>query len=479
MIKIHAKLYLLLSFLILITFSFSVSSEYLTWKNVKEFSLQHGYEALVVNYYIQSAHKSDVLDKNQFECTDYLTSIWIYLLDFTSEVSLEKLIITSPSNKVEEFFLKEEKPNLNIKKSYVATTLYYSPFSLNEEGIWKIQIETNKTASIYEYDGPIYEFNEKSEVKPIKTIEVLSPSAVQQLRNAKASEKLLEWQKRATFGILFSAIFTAGMAFFTAWMAKATRQTILETKKERKREAMKRVVACVIREEARPLFESRLENILKEITEKKIIEEIGEEPKILFSSPSEPCWKDFKREYPKLFEKIWNTIEKIKDYQTKQRESREKVEEILKEKIKGLSQFPPSQPFEDWFEERYSYLEEWILHNGNYSWDEWIRKPFSSLSGSLGWRPVPPKIDEFTEKLTLEHGKELLKIREEEPLNSMINELVKIAEEIGKNFSSVREEIKNAEEKIMREYDITDYELENINCPERKYLQKGEWITIH
>ena len=111
------RIYLVISFLILVLLSFSARGEYLTWEEAKNLSTE--YPAIVVSYKIYSAHKDKVLDKKQFECTDYLTWIYVYLIDSTSDVSLESLSIISPSGKRNDFVLQEETPFYSGIKSAI------------------------------------------------------------------------------------------------------------------------------------------------------------------------------------------------------------------------------------------------------------------------------------------------------------------------------------------------------------------------
>ena len=93
------------------------------------------------------------------------------------------------------------------------------PLIFNETGIWTIEIQTNSSTYISEYKGSIWDFNKNSKVNNYygnrKGIEVLSPSAVQQLATAIETKNLVKWQR-------YMAIATAAMACATVLMAFAT-----------------------------------------------------------------------------------------------------------------------------------------------------------------------------------------------------------------------------------------------------------------
>ena len=78
-----------------------------------------------------------------------------------------------------------------------------NPLIFNETGIWTIEIQTNSSTSICKYKGAIWNFNEDSQVRNFFGnrigIEVLSPTAVQQLATSIETKNLVEWQKLMVF----------------------------------------------------------------------------------------------------------------------------------------------------------------------------------------------------------------------------------------------------------------------------------------
>ncbi len=210
------------------------TSYYQSWKEIEKWAGWINASATTIKIEFESHYRNEYLSTDQFELYENVVYIWIYLLDSTSNISIEKLVIISPSGYKREIHMIKET-TWHFKKTILYRPLSSelhpgNPLIFNETGIWTIEIQTNSSTFICEYKGKIQDFNENSKVKNFygnrKGIEVLSPSAVQQLATAIETKNLVEWQKKMV-------IFTAAMAGFTAAMVFVTAIDIIKKRKKK------------------------------------------------------------------------------------------------------------------------------------------------------------------------------------------------------------------------------------------------------
>jgi len=197
----------------------SYASYHYRWRDIEEWAGHINASATVIKIEFTSLYRNKYLSEDQFELYDNIMYVRIYLLDSTSNISIEKISIISPIGDKRDINMRDGGYYIyKNKKIPVYTSLYYeispeNPLIFNETGIWTIEVQTNSSTYISKYEGDIRDFNKNSEARNFFGnrigIEVLSPTAVQQLATAIETKNLVEWQKWMVFVTACMVVITA------------------------------------------------------------------------------------------------------------------------------------------------------------------------------------------------------------------------------------------------------------------------------
>jgi len=205
--KIKFSLAVIIIFSILLLASNSYASSNYSWKEISKWTGSIHASTTAIKFEFESHYRNKYLSEDQFELYENIVYLKIYQLASTSNISIEKLTIISPSGCKRDINMIKDS-GWHYKKMILYTSSYQdlnpeNPLIFNETGIWTIEIQTNSSTSICKYKGAIWNFNEDSQVRNFFGnrigIEVLSPTAVQQLATSIETKNLVEWQKLMVF----------------------------------------------------------------------------------------------------------------------------------------------------------------------------------------------------------------------------------------------------------------------------------------
>jgi len=439
--KLGMTIFILLILILLPNISCYGLSYYETWGSEKELAKSRDIPSSVIKFDITTTYRDKTLSNNQFQYSESITHIQIYLLDSTSKISLEELIFVSPTGYKKPLSLtdiSEKSVVLGAKLYQVNNVDAFHPLTFNETGIWRVNIELNKTAHLFEYDGPLLDFNDRSKVMPLnygaKGLEVLTSSAVQQLRSAKASERLLSWQVRATIVMIFTAIATASMAGFTLW-------NIEERRKEDKREGIKQMIVRAIMKEGIPQFRALKEDL------DAIIGGYVTKPRYMLSSlRSDSYWKDFRQTNPETFDRICNFSKAVATYTKNWEECKSEIMEELKArraKVPGLDKF----------------LEDYVRkENISSSYVEFFEKILPLIATCILDQKCEA-MNKYAKYIFEKFKKEFLEIRKKDYINAKIENLIQLAKEMRK-YVELGKKLEKIKEKQIKKYNITHWEID-------------------
>jgi len=172
-----------------------------TWGEAQKLSRILGKDAAAIYFEFSLAHTNKYLRKDQIEYSNVLNGIQIYMVGYTSNISLTRIIFTSPAGNRHNIDLYEVPLHsiFPVKYKMYRTMISNKILTFDEEGIWIMEIQSNvSNIEFFEYKGSIFNFNNDSKVIPltsqIKGLSILPSSVVQLIRSAKASEDLVNWQ---------------------------------------------------------------------------------------------------------------------------------------------------------------------------------------------------------------------------------------------------------------------------------------------
>lgn len=335
-----------LLFLILNTFyqdCTNAETNEIRWEDVEDKSHSFVFK-LELNRSIYTEH----LLHDEFVYNDIIGPVRFKVMNFPINVSSISygIAMISPS-RIEVYNIQGKCTN----KSRIFTDLSAS-IRLNESGVWfrELTFEINPTESykqdekvlIYEYIGEHDKLNADSQLRKVTTLgmkgailiknglpvytlaeyagirsaRASEEAAIEQSKNAKANRELVNWQIRATIAMGVTAGATISLAIITVIV---TYKNIGETRKERKRESMKKLIGWLMDKAILEFKE------LKDAFKK--IEDLGDTiplpSRLNLSSLKRKGWNDFRREMPNYFNEIQKYL-KVKDkYRKKLKECKD------------------------------------------------------------------------------------------------------------------------------------------------------------
>lgn len=464
---------LLIAFLLFLTLNIllqnniNAETNEIRWEDVEDKS-----HSFVFKLELNSSIYTEHLLRNEFVYDDLISKVRLKVMNFPTNVSSISSIIEmiSPS-RIKVFNTQVE---LKDKTDYA----HLDPrIRLNESGVWfrKLTFEINPVESyeenevmvIYEYideqdkligdsqlikittlgmngtvsieNGlPVYTLAEYAGIRSARASE---EAAIEQSKNAKANEELLKWEKRAT---IFMGV-TAGATIFLAIITVVvTYKNIGETRKERKRESIKKLIGWLM--DKAILEFKELRDALKKIEGGYIIPLPN---RLYLSSLQVTHWNGFRREMPNYFNEIQKYLKMKDKYMKKLKECKDKIEDAIKIKKEGIKSLNPflkrlvtekqiQMGPELYFEKKIiKFLAESILHQ-------------EGRGGA------------YSQKVFEEFEDEWLKIRKENTsISENISALIKIAKGL-EDYICLGPELETERDKLMEKYDINDIEIPTI-----------------
>jgi len=450
------------------------------WENVQDKNHSFVFE-LEVNHSLPSLVIENLSDY-EFLYNEKIAPIRFSILHFPSNVTsiTVGLEIISPTGRI---VYANQWECQNKSRVFIDCT---DAILLNESGIW--QREWSFRAKSGEYDRfiEVYEnIDEKDKLADESKIKYLGYGSAFEIRDrwfvytlseytaliiaranreaakaseesAKANKDALSLQKNAIDITSIAAIATAVMAVATAVMArytkksaeesakmaKYTKQANEELQKEIKKPGIIKMIAFAINPSI--LEFTKLKEAVEEIKEGHI----SDLPNTLKASDLDiSYWKDFRKEFKILFEKIQKYLEDKEKYTERLENTIMKIKEILeikKETIEGLEDF----------------LEEMTV---KYNYHLGVDAFFDSISISLARDILYLEyagINYHSKKVFEKFKEEWLKIREEEPVKEEIVTLIEMGGKFN-NYVKLIDELREERNELMEDYKLqyTDIEV--------------------
>lgn len=426
------------------------------WRNITDKP-----HTFVYQIKLREIEPSEALSEWEYVKDDMLGPISIKVLHFPINVSSISMDLILRSKEGREIYRKDNITFTNTNQEFIDLSAF---IRLNESGIWSLEIgfkinplapfNQSEIISVWEYSGSKDKLCYSS--KLLKIIETGLPAAFSitkrltvytvtdyaLIRSARASEitaktnkDLIVWQKGAFSAMIISAIATAFMAFWTFL-------SIRETKKERKRDSIKQIIAKAIKEGIHQ-FKYFERNINK-------IKRGSIDPLPRFIAPLTRSYlRDFRLECPRIFEKIYQFLEDLKNYDQRCDDILSKIRNKLSDewrKIYGLDTFINELMKEDKI-------------NGSIDsfFDEELLSPLAESIALQEYRGD----SKYSKKVWDNFKKELLEIRKKEEISKKLTEISDLVEKMEK-YLSLSAKLKREKEKLMKKYNIYNYEIEGI-----------------
>ncbi len=474
MMKIRSKVLLIvfLIFLILSTFHQNYTSakvDEVRWGDIEDKE-----NAFVFKVELISFRDKEYLLADEFLLNERICGLHFKILNFPANVSsISFTIILKNQSEIKVYDYKNEATKNTSFNITIGPNV-----KLNESGLWFLELIftiyatesiSSPDSSVGVYRGENDELNKDSDIRKvgawpldssfslppieisvytmgeyaqIRAARAAEEAAFQQSKSAKASEKLLSWQRIAVTITFIAAIATALMAIYTKKLAKYTKQANEEFQKERKKPGIMAMIAFAINPSISEFKK------LKEVVEKIKEGYISDLPSALkVSDLDKSYWKDFRKDFKNLFKKVQKYLEDREKYTERLEKTITKIKEILKikkETIEGLEDF----------------LEEMtVKYKCKFGAGAFFNSIASSLAKDILYQEYAGT-NYYSKKVFEKFKEEWLKIREEEPIREEIVTLIEMGDKFD-NYIKLIDELEEERNKLMKDYDIkyTDIKL--------------------
>jgi len=426
LLKLMVLLFLLLLFIPYSTYNAKAVTYPNTWGEAQELSKIWGSDAAAVYFSFNLVYRDKHLERDQMEYSNVLKNVCIYVMGYTSNMSLTKVIFTSPSGNNYPFYLYEiSLPSVfpAYYRAYITTGYNDRILTFNEEGTWIVELQSNiSNIMFFESDILTLNFDNNSKITDLhgrlKGIEVIPPSVTQLIRSANANEDLVKSYRSVQY-----------------------------SKREKRRESIKNIILRVIEKGI-----DEFKNLDHQIQRIKQGELVGL-PKYIYLSDTHSilngaAWGDFAREDEELFKNIEKYLEKKAEYLKTRNNCRELIKEHLAKNDALMDEITATlnQQKGDTSTSKQKILGEIA--------DSILEK---SGRGSYGKKFYEKFEDKF------------LKIRDEENIGRKIAALVTIAKEL-EEYKRLEKDLRKNKSKLQKKYCISNSELDELREKIKKEL---------
>lgn len=321
---------------------------------------------------------SDSLIKGKdFEISEYyiesedVTKIKFYIWKINDKTNLSKVTmkVFNPENKIYCNITLIENELKDKNETIIIKALNNTSFSFNKTGLWRFQLDfdTNNVNTLiwrhignhifqtfkpifyynsildpliffnrYEEEIPVIILSDALQLSNINTMkeqsEYLYESAQAQNKSAKGQSDLANATNSLAIVTLIMAFGVILSAIFTLSVANATKRTIIESRRELKRDRILKVITEVIDDFI--LEANKLKVSIEEINQNKIPKLMS---RINLMHLRHPSWLDFGREFPNKLDKIKEYLEDRDDYFDLRRNFLNEIEDISRNIFKTNS----------------------------------------------------------------------------------------------------------------------------------------------